>query len=43
MGKRWENTEMWETIIREQECKFIKPSGSEILINKHLVNDGCYW
>lgn len=43
MGKRWENTEMWETIIREQECKFIKPSGDEILINKHLVNDGCYW
>jgi hypothetical protein len=43
MGKRWENTEMWETIIREQECKFIKPSGDEILIKKHLVNDGCYW
>lgn len=43
MGKRWENTEMWNTIIREQGCNFVKPSGDEILINKHLVNDGCYW
>lgn len=43
MGKRWENTEMWKKIIDENNCEFIKPSGKEILPNKHLVDGGCYW
>jgi len=43
MGKRWENTDMWRKIIDENNCEFIKPSGEEILPNKHLVENECYW
>ena len=43
MGKRWENIPMWEKIIKENDTKFIKPSGDEVCNNKDRVEDGCYW
>ena len=43
MGKRWENNEMWKKIIRENNCKFIRPSGDEIIGGKNKVEGGCYW
>lgn len=43
MGKRWENTEMWQSIQKEYKCEFIKPSDSETIPNKELVMGGAYW
>ena len=44
MGKRWENNPMWIKIIKDNDCKFIRPSGDEIIINKKpLESGGCYW
>ena len=43
MGKRWENNEMWKKIIKENNTIFIKPSGDEIICNKKLVENACYW
>ena len=43
MGKRWENIPMWEKIIKENNTKFIKPSGDEVCNNNDRVEDGCYW
>lgn len=43
MGKRWENVEMWKKIIKENNCKFIRPSGDEIPNNSKRVEGGCYW
>lgn len=43
MGNRWENREDWKKIIKENECKFIRPSGSEIPENCKHVEYGCYW
>jgi hypothetical protein len=43
MGKRWDNTEMWQNIINENDCEFIRPSEEETIKNKDLVSDGCYW
>ena len=43
MGKRWENNEMWNKIIRENDTKFIKPSGDEIIQNNKTIENGCYW
>ena len=43
MGKRWENNDMWKKIIKENDTKFIRPSGDEILKNKDRVEGGCYW
>lgn len=43
MGKRWENNDMWKTIINENDTKFIRPSGDEIIQNKDRVEGGCFW
>jgi len=43
MGKRWEDNDMWKKIIRENDTKFIRPSGDEILKNKERVEGGCFW
>ena len=41
MGKRWEND--WKKIIETEGCKFIRPSGDEVLKNHRVVENGCYW
>ena len=43
MGKRWENNDMWKKIIKENQSKFIRPSGEEIIKNNNNIEDGCYW
>ena len=43
MGKRWENNEMFKKIIRENSCKFIRPSGDEIIQNANRIEGSCYW
>ena len=43
MGKRWENNDMWKKIIKENESKFIKPFGDEIIKNNNNIENGCYW
>ena len=43
MGKRWEVRDDWKQIIKENGCKFIKPSGDEIIKNCNKVEGGCYW
>ena len=30
-------------IIKENDCKFIRPSGDEIVGNNSGVEKGCYW
>ena len=42
MGERWNSTDMWKDIIKENDCKFIRPSKNENLPNKELLGD-CYW
>lgn len=43
MGRRWENRDDWKKIIRDNDTKFIRPSGDEILRNKDMIEQGCYW
>ena len=43
MGRRWENRDDWKKIIRDNDTKFIRPSGDEIIKNKHVIEGGCYW
>lgn len=43
MGKRWENNEFWSKIIKENDTKFIKPFGDEIMKNFNNIEGGCYW
>ena len=43
MGKRWENNPIWKKIIEENNTKFIKPSGDEIMQNSNKIEGGCYW
>lgn len=43
MGQRWEINPMWKKIISENESKFIKPSGDEIINNNNMVENACYW
>ena len=43
MGKRWENNDMWKKIIKENNTKFIRPSGDEIMPNNKNIEGGCYW
>ena len=43
MGNRWENNPMWKKIISENNTKFIKPSGDEIVKNAERVENACYW
>ena len=43
MGKRWENRDDWKKIIKDNDTKFIRPTGDEIIKNKHMIEGGCYW
>jgi hypothetical protein len=43
MGKRWENNAMWKKIIQENDAKFIRPSGDEVIKDKDRIEGGCYW
>lgn len=43
MGRRWENRDDWKKIIRDNDAKFIRPSGDEIIKNKDVIEGGCYW
>jgi hypothetical protein len=44
MGKRWDTHDLVQRIIRENdECKFIRPSGDEIIKNFSNIETGCYW
>ena len=43
MGKRWENLDFWKKLIQENDCKFIRPQGDEILKNNARIEGGCYW
>lgn len=43
MGKRWEIREDWKKIIKDNDTKFIRPAGDEIIKNKDLIEGGCYW
>lgn len=43
IGKRWEKRDDWKQIIKDNGCKFIRPSGDEILKNYKKVEGGCYW
>jgi len=42
-GNRWENTEFWKKIIKENDCKFIRPCEDEICKNANNIENGCYW
>ena len=43
MGKRWEDNEMWKQIIKDNDCKFIRPSQEELCPNLNTIEGGCYW
>lgn len=43
MGHRWEKNDMWQKIIRENDTKFIRPSGEEVCNNNKSIEGGCYW
>lgn len=43
MGKRWENLDFWKKLIQENDCKFIRPQGNEILKNNARIEGGCFW
>ena len=43
MGGRWENWDFWETLIKEQESKFIRPSQEEQCVRSNHIEGGCYW
>jgi|TARA_B100000795_G_scaffold238389_1_gene199489 hypothetical protein len=43
MGNRWENSKMWREVIKNNNTKFIRPSGDEICSNKERVENSCYW
>jgi hypothetical protein len=34
---------MWKKIMNESQIKFIRPSGDEIIKNKNMIEDACYW
>lgn len=43
MGKRWENNPFWKKIIKDNHCKFIRPSKEERCKNSETIENGCYW
>lgn len=43
IGQRWLNNQIIGKIIMQQPSQFIRPSGNEIVRNKHIVENGCYW
>ncbi len=42
-GGRWENSEFWNKIIDENNCKFIRPTEDEICKNSNTIENNCYW
>ena len=42
-GERWVSNETILKIIKDNNTKFIRPSEDEIVQNKNVVEDGCYW
>jgi hypothetical protein len=43
MGKRWENSDIINKIIKENNCQFIRPTENEKIQNLGLIENGCYW
>lgn len=46
MGKRWLERQDWQKIIKDNDCKFIRPSKEEQCPNYKnagVVDGGCYW
>ena len=43
MGNRWENNKMWKQIIKDNDCKFIRPSKEETCLNHNKIEGACYW
>jgi hypothetical protein len=43
MGQRWGNNDMWKKIMNESQSQFIRPSGDEIIKNKNMIENACYW
>jgi hypothetical protein len=43
IGQRWLKHPIITQIIKENDCKFIRPSGDEIVGNNSEVEKGCYW
>lgn len=42
-GKRWYKPHLIPRVEKENGCKFIRPSGNELTINRNRVEGGCYW
>ncbi len=42
-GMRWLSHPIIGKIIMQNMKQFIRPSGDEIVRNKHMVENGCYW
>jgi len=43
IGERWLNHPTILEIIKDNDTKFIRPSGDEIVNNNGVVERGCYW
>jgi hypothetical protein len=43
IGQRWLTHPIIGKIIQQNSKQFIRPSGNEIVRNKHMVENGCYW
>ena len=43
IGRRWDNNLIIQKIIKENNCKFIRPDHNETVNNKDYVEGGCYW
>jgi hypothetical protein len=43
MGERWMKTDNWKNIIQENNTKFIRPSGDELLETRNTIENSCYW
>ena len=35
--------DFWKKLIQENDCKFIRPQGNEILKNNTRIEGGCFW
>jgi hypothetical protein len=43
IGRRWETSDTIQKIIKDNDCKFIRPSDEETVPNIKKVEGGCYW
>ena len=43
IGKRWDTSDIIQEIIKNNDCKFIRPSDDETVPNVKNVEGGCYW